>query len=143
MPRTHTPDRVNTNGSKTIKMQRACNGCGQILGDVTDEEMQAGINGRPLPDVRQECPTCGPTAPPPACLPTAIIGGDWLCIERECDHEIADGADYCDEVREETVCATHSTFTQDPDTGHEVVDHAEPWPCTRSGAAAPEDGTAR
>lgn len=42
--------------STTIKMKRACNGCGTRLGDVTDAEMARAINGLPLPDVRRECP---------------------------------------------------------------------------------------
>lgn len=39
-------------------VQRCCNGCGRDIGDVTDDEMTAAINGWPLPDVRDECPWC-------------------------------------------------------------------------------------
>jgi len=53
-PRTHTPDRANDDGSTTIKLKRACNGCGQLLGDrdITDH---GGLT-----DVRAECPNCAP-----------------------------------------------------------------------------------
>jgi hypothetical protein len=36
MTRPNTPDRVNPDGSRTITSKRACSGCGQLLGDVTD-----------------------------------------------------------------------------------------------------------
>jgi hypothetical protein len=136
--RTHTPDRANPDGSTTIKMKRACNGCGERLGDVTEEEMARGINGLPLPDVRRECPTCGPTAPEPKCIPTTVLVGDIACLDDECGHEHSaeGGADpvedsYCDEVREETVCATHSQFAAAED-GFDEITHAEPWPCKRT-----------
>ena len=58
--RTHTPDRINPDGSTTIKMKRACNGCGQHLGDVTDEEMNRAVHGLPPQDVRAECQHCRP-----------------------------------------------------------------------------------
>ncbi len=41
-----------------LRTKRCCNGCGQRIGDVLDEEIQAVMEGRPLPDVRDECPTC-------------------------------------------------------------------------------------
>jgi hypothetical protein len=134
MSRPNTPDRINPNGSKAITTKRACNGCGGLLGDITDKEWQAAVNGRPLPDVRQECPTCGPTAPPPACTPMQLVSGDMYCIERECDHEILPGAGYCDEIREETVCAIHSEFALGFEDAYEVATHAEPWPCTKQAA---------
>ncbi|MGX1909028.1 hypothetical protein ACWIID_09215 [Streptomyces phaeochromogenes] len=62
--RTHTPDRVTTNehGHKTttFTVQRACNGCGTFLGDVTDAEMARAIAGAPPEDVRGECDHCRP-----------------------------------------------------------------------------------
>lgn len=131
--RPNTPDRTNTDGSTTITTKRACNGCGVLLGDVTDHETAAAIAGRPLPDVRRECPSCGPTAPEPACRPIAVVAGDQLCLEMECDHTGGGGShstppdSYCDEVREETVCGTHSTF-ETTGWGEELT-HAEPWPC--------------
>src|SRR5690606_4828127 len=51
-----TPDRseVGEDGRRytVVTMKRACNGCGQQLGDVTVEELDAGGAGEPLPDVR-------------------------------------------------------------------------------------------
>jgi hypothetical protein len=140
MTRPNTPDRVNPDGSRTITSKRACSGCGQLLGDVTEQEMVRAMGGLPLPDVRRECPACAPTAPEPACLPVKVLAGDQLCLELECDHERSaeggpDGIEdsYCDEVREETVCGTHSTF-QTTGWGEELV-HAEPWPCKHAKAA--------
>lgn len=142
--RNNTPDRrtVNAEGRTvtTMTTKRACNGCGQLLGDITDSEMNAAIAGRPLPDVRKECPNCGPTAPEPACVPTKILSGDMYCLDMECGHEHSGEGDasvlegsYCDEVQEETVCATHSRFVAAEDGFDELVDRA-PWPCTKSGA---------
>jgi hypothetical protein len=60
-PRTHTPDRAWTNeeGRKvtTIKIKRACNGCGQFLGDADDRDIDEHGN---LTDVRAECTHCRP-----------------------------------------------------------------------------------
>lgn len=64
-----TDDVVNDDGSTTVKVKRACNGCGQLLGDLTDEEVEAAVDGRPLPDVRGECPRCSGTAQPVAGQP--------------------------------------------------------------------------
>lgn len=60
-----TPDVHNENGSTTIKTKRACNGCGDLLGDITVEEYNASVEGRPLPDVRDECARCNGTAEQP------------------------------------------------------------------------------
>jgi hypothetical protein len=113
----------------TIKMKRACNGCGQRLGDVTDQEMACGINGLPLPDVRKECPTCGPTAPEPRCLPTRVLGGYPACLESDCDHDREPGIDYCDEIEEHFICVTHSEINSDGD-----ITRPEPWPCQHAKA---------
>ncbi|MGW1998469.1 hypothetical protein [Embleya sp. NPDC001921] len=56
--RAKTPDVVKPGGSRTIRVQRCCNGCGLPLGDVTDAEMKCAGYGDPLPDVRDECPDC-------------------------------------------------------------------------------------
>lgn len=60
-PRTHTPDRVTINdeGRKvtTITMKRACNGCGQHLGDADNRDVDDQGN---LTDVRAECDHCRP-----------------------------------------------------------------------------------
>jgi hypothetical protein len=62
--RTHTPDRITVDAdgrtTTTIKVQRACNGCSQMLGDITEQEMNAAIAGLPQGDVRTECEHCKP-----------------------------------------------------------------------------------
>ncbi|MGW6531417.1 hypothetical protein [Streptomyces venezuelae] len=60
-PRTNTPDRATTNSEgrqvTTIKLKRACNGCGQLLGDVDNRDVDEHGN---LTDVRGECDHCRP-----------------------------------------------------------------------------------
>lgn len=56
--RTNTPPEVLPDGGTRMTMKRACNGCHQTIGDATDAELDAAIDGRPLPDVTGECPTC-------------------------------------------------------------------------------------
>lgn len=53
-----TPDTVNENGSHRVRIMRACNGCGQLIGDVMDDEIEAAVMGLPSSDVRAECDTC-------------------------------------------------------------------------------------
>lgn len=65
LPRHRTPEVVNPDGSRTITVQRCCNGCGDPLGDVTFTEIQLAIDGQDLPDVRMECPRCRPAMEPP------------------------------------------------------------------------------
>jgi len=60
MTRPRTPDRRNPDGTTTITMKRACNGCGNYLGDATSYELDRAVAGLPLPDVIHECPTCTP-----------------------------------------------------------------------------------
>lgn len=68
--RTHTPDRIieRPDGSKSTRLavKRACNGCGNDVGDVSVLEIEASIDGRPLPDVRGECPWCADLLAPAA-----------------------------------------------------------------------------
>lgn len=131
MTRPNTPDRINPDGSRTMTTKRACNGCRHPIGDITETEMRNAIAGLPLPDVRRECPTCGPTAPEPACRPMPILAGDVFCLEGECDHE-RDEDTHCDGVRQETVCATHSV-----ESDGEFI-HAEPWPCKHQSGGEPQ-----
>lgn len=58
MTRPRTPDRKNENGSTTVHVQRCCNGCGETIGDATQAELDCAVTGRPLPDMRGECPNC-------------------------------------------------------------------------------------
>jgi hypothetical protein len=53
-----TPDWTDDQGATRLTVKRCCNGCNTRLGDVTDAEIAAAIDGLPLPDVRSECPTC-------------------------------------------------------------------------------------
>lgn len=57
--RSWTPDERTDTGVR-IHVKRNCNGCGALLGDVTDDEVSAAMAGRRLPDVRAECPICTP-----------------------------------------------------------------------------------
>jgi hypothetical protein len=83
MSRTHTPPRLNPNGSTTIKVQRACNGCQRPLGDATDVELDAAMNGEPLPDVRGECGCL----PDPGRARRARGSGNGMHCHRD-DHEM-------------------------------------------------------
>jgi hypothetical protein len=56
-PRTSTPDRLNADGSTSFTLKRACNGCGHLLGDLGDRDVDAHGN---LTDVRAECLNCRP-----------------------------------------------------------------------------------
>ncbi|MEU5596618.1 hypothetical protein [Streptomyces sp. NPDC020298] len=133
MTRPWTPDWITEHGSTTIKLKRACNGCGLRLGDVTDQEMARALNGLPLPDVRRECPACGPTAPEPDCLPMVMLVGEPECLDGggDCAHDIALDAEHCVEVRKKFACATHSEINTDG-----AITHAEPWPCTHTAVTA-------
>jgi hypothetical protein len=42
-------------GGKQMHVKRICNGCGNNLGDVRPDEIDAAVAGEPLPDVRLEC----------------------------------------------------------------------------------------
>lgn len=133
MTRTSTPDAVEPNGSTTITMKRACNGCGEQIGDVTKAEMLAGMNGLPLPDVRPECPNCQAQHPTPQCRPMRLDVGPADCSERECpeyhDQDGEDnGLDRCSHLGEGLFCVEHSTLYE-TDEGEHGVSEAEPWPC--------------
>ncbi|HEV2928417.1 MAG TPA: hypothetical protein VGW74_06980 [Propionibacteriaceae bacterium] len=57
-----TPDEKVTNPDGTtstrFRVKTACTGCGALLGDVTDREIEDAIEGRPLSDTTAECPVC-------------------------------------------------------------------------------------
>jgi hypothetical protein len=55
--RTWTPE-MRTATGRRITVKRCCNGCGERIGDVLNEEIEAAIAGLPLSDVRSECPNC-------------------------------------------------------------------------------------
>lgn len=61
-PRTNTPDRADpATGVTAVRLKRACNGCGRLLGDPDGRDVDE--RGR-LTDVRAECPNCAPPAEP-------------------------------------------------------------------------------
>ena len=61
-PRTHTADVITVkpgpNGTirrtRTIRVQRCCDGCGESIGDATDLELEYAVAGLPLPSVTAE-----------------------------------------------------------------------------------------
>lgn len=69
-----------------------------------------------------------------ACSPMQILVGDMLCLEFECDHDPVAPDSHCAEVREETVCSTHSTSVM-AEHGFDEITHAEPWPCQAGGVS--------
>lgn len=54
-PRTVTPDVRTDDGLLLVHTKRCCNGCGRMLGDASQVELEAAVQGAPLPDVRGEC----------------------------------------------------------------------------------------
>lgn len=62
MPRTNTPDVITAkpgpNGTirrtRKVRVKRCCDGCGEVIGDVTDDELEAAVTGRNLPSVIAE-----------------------------------------------------------------------------------------
>lgn len=53
--RPSTAERRNPDGTTTVTVKRACNSCGRTLGDATEQEIAAAVEGRPLSDVADEC----------------------------------------------------------------------------------------
>ncbi len=52
--RTSTPVR-RSDGRQIITVQRSCERCGRDVGDATEAELDAAVNGEPLPSVADEC----------------------------------------------------------------------------------------
>jgi hypothetical protein len=48
------PERIETGGQR-ITVKRSCERCGRDVGDATADELDAAIEGRPLPNVVDEC----------------------------------------------------------------------------------------
>lgn len=57
-PRPWTPYEETETGGTRLSVKRACNGCGTLLGDVTDIEMNAAVRGQELRGVEHECGLC-------------------------------------------------------------------------------------
>jgi hypothetical protein len=69
MTRPSTPDVIHADGRRTITVKRLCDGCGEPLGDATNEELEAAIMGR-LPSVITEH-GCTPEPPIEKIAPAA------------------------------------------------------------------------
>jgi len=52
--RTSTPP-VRSEGRTHITVKRCCERCNRELGDATEAELDAAVNGEPLPSVADEC----------------------------------------------------------------------------------------
>lgn len=91
--RTHTPDRktINAEGRTvtTIKVKRACNGCSQYLGDITEQEMTRAIAGLSAPDVRAECDHCRPLVAleRAGCRTWQLTPLSYVTVDRETDRD--------------------------------------------------------
>lgn len=77
-----TPDTLLATGGQQINVKRCCNGCSQMLGDVTDQEMTDAISGFPLFDVTGECGHCQGlhvlfAKPNPRAEGVPVIENDW------------------------------------------------------------------
>lgn len=109
-PRTHTPDQITTHPdgrtTTTITTKRACNGCGQLLGDVTDDEMNHAIAGLPLPDARPECPNCKPLVELEAtgCKTWQLTPRNIAWIDDLVDHDGHYAKGYFEAVDGKTTC---------------------------------------
>lgn len=108
--RTHTPDviTVDEHGRKTttIKMKRACNGCGQHLGDVTEQEMERAVHGLPPRDVRAECQHCQPLVELEAqgCKTWQLTPRNIAAVDDEVDRDGHYAKGYFEWDGDKTVC---------------------------------------
>lgn len=109
-PRTNTPDvvTVGEDGFKhtTFKVKRACNGCGQHLGDVTEAEMDRAAAGLPSLDVRSECVHCAPLVELEAqgCRTWLLTPRSITRIDDEVDRDGIYAKGYFERDGDKTVC---------------------------------------
>lgn len=91
--RTWTPRLHIGNDCERIEVKRACNGCGELLGNLTNVEIEDAVDGRPLPDVRGECPACsftaggGSTSRPVQLAAHALCGCPLVVDTRQVEHK--------------------------------------------------------
>ena len=110
VPRTNTPDvvTVDADGFKrtTFTVKRACNGCGQYLGDVTDAEINRAVAGLPLLDVRAECAHCAPLVELEAegCRTWQLTPRNISRVDNEVDRDGIYAKGYFESVGNKTVC---------------------------------------
>lgn len=108
--RTHTPDRVtvDADGRKTttFKIKRACNGCGQHLGDATDVEIWRAVDGLPAEDVRAECAHCAPLVELEAqgCKTWQLTPRNITAVDDEVDRDRIYAKGYWEWDGDQTVC---------------------------------------
>lgn len=90
--RTFTPDveTVNADGHRvtTMHLKQACNGCGHLLGDATDEEVDRAIAGTRALDVRAECPNCAPVVEleKTGCRTWQLTARNFLTVDCDLDN---------------------------------------------------------
>lgn len=61
--RSRAVDDTHQGEPRVVNVQRCCNGCQRPLRDAHRSECDAAMLGRPLPDVRAECPDCSHATP--------------------------------------------------------------------------------
>jgi hypothetical protein len=85
-PPTNTPHRTNPDRPTTLKLKRACNGCGQLLGDADNRDVDDNGN---LTDVRAECEYCQPLVELEAqgCKTWELTPHSYPRIDRELDRD--------------------------------------------------------
>lgn len=110
VPRTNTPDAVtvDADGFKrtTFTVKRACNGCSQYLGDVTDAEINRAVAGLPLLDVRAECAHCAPLVELEAagCRTWLLTPRNITAVDDEVDRDRIYAKGYWEWDGDKTVC---------------------------------------
>lgn len=105
--RTHTPDRITTDAhghtTTTIKVKRACNGCGQLLGDIAEQDVDEHGN---LTDVRAECDHCQPLVEleTQGCKTWQLTPRNITAVDDEVDRDGHYAKGYFESDGDKTVC---------------------------------------
>lgn len=76
MTRPWTPVQEMPDGRRRLTVKRCCENCGRELGDATNEELEAAVDGARLPDVAEEC-GCRTTIEQLALFSQARDARDW------------------------------------------------------------------
>jgi hypothetical protein len=105
--RTHTPDVItyDEHGLKSTRIttKRACNGCGQLLGDIDGRDVDQHGN---LTDVRTECEHCAPLVELEAagCKTWQLTPRNIAWIDDLVDHDGHYAKGYFESVDGKTTC---------------------------------------
>lgn len=105
--RAHTPDlkKINNEGrtTTTFHLKRACNGCGQHLGDLDNRDIDQHGN---ITDVRAECAHCQPLVELEAqgCRTWQLTPRSINQIDDAIDHDGIYAKGYFEAVDNKTVC---------------------------------------